>query len=192
MSLIDMSQFDRILLTDSSRGAFLEPTSAVRAGTPVPASADDVSWDHRRAQDDVDAELAGVGPSPGESAVAIRSYAHGYLVMGVSGPVDRATARRIGALLRDLRPHSTHGLSIVLTRLGAWDPHLARVLGQARIHHLIDGGPFEIHDAPTGLLAALRADPTVGRPPTTGSDPGIPRPAGHHGPSDLRRAERSE
>jgi hypothetical protein len=110
--------------------------------------------------------------------VAIRSSAEGYLVVGVSGSVDRAMARRIGTLLRDLRPHSTRGLLIVLTRLGTWNPHLARVLGQARIHHLIDGGAFEVHDAPPGLLAAVRADPASGRPPAAETDPGCSSPTG--------------
>ena len=165
MSLIDMARFDRVRVTDTLRESYLGPTSAGRSAGHL-----DASGERRRAHDDVDAELAGLGPSSGESAVSIHSYAHGYLVMGVSGPVDRATARRIGALLRDLRPHSTRGLLVVLTRLGSWDPHLARVLGQARIHHLIDGGAFELHDAPTGLLTALRADPAFGRPTAAGTD----------------------
>jgi hypothetical protein len=150
MSLIDLSQFDRTLESEHVPGAFLGSASVDGSRTPVTAS--DASWERRRAHDDVDAELAGLEPSSGESAVAIRSYADGYLVMGISGPVDRARARRIAALLRDLRPHSTRGLLIVLTRLGSWNPYLARVLGQARIHHLIDGGSFELHDAPIGLL----------------------------------------
>jgi hypothetical protein len=179
MSLIHLSQFDRIRNPDDPGGSFHGPTSTDRPGTPIPASADDVSWERRRAHEEVDAEL---GTSPGEPAVATRIYADGYLVMGVSGPVDRAMARRIGVLLRDLRPHSTRGLLMVLTRLGAWDTRLARVLGQARIHHLIDGGAFELHDAPTGLLIALRAGPALDRPPG---------PAGRNGPSDLGRADRS-
>ncbi len=185
MSLIDMSQFDRIRVPDDSRRGFPTPTSA-GGGTPVAASVDDLSWARRRAQDDVDAELAGPRNTAGGSAVAIRSYADGHLVMGLSGPVDRATARRIGALLRDLRPRSTRGLLIVMTRLGPWHPHLARVLGQARIQRLIDGGTFELHDAPTGLLAALRADPTVGR-----ADPSVGRPPATGTGSGPGRADRS-
>jgi MoxR-like ATPase len=182
MSLIDMSQFDRVRVTDNRRRAFLGPPPADEEDGSV-----DPSRGRRRAHDDIDAELAGLGPPSGESAVAIRSYADGHLVMGISGPVDRAMARRIGALLRDLRPHSTRGLLIVLTRLEAWNPHLARVLGQARIHHLIDGGSFELHDAPNGLLVALRADPAFGRPSTAESRP-VP---GRYRPSDLGRADRS-
>ena len=169
MSLIDLSQFDRILESERGRAALLGSAPVDGSGTPLTAS--DASSDRRRAHDDVDAELAGLAPPSGGSAVAIHSYADGYLVMGISGPVDRAVARRIGALLRDLRPHSTHGLLIVLTRLGSWNPSLARVLGQARIHHLIDGGSFELHDAPVGLLAALRADPASDRRSTARTDP---------------------
>ena len=165
-----MSQFDRVRDTDHTPRTSTGRHSADRPGST--AWGDDASRDRQRAHDDVDTELAELGPAHGTSAVAIRSYADGYLVMGVSGPVDRPMARRIGALLRDLRPHSAHGLLIVLTRLGAWDPHLARVLGQARIHHLIDGGPFELLDAPTPLLAALRADPSFGRTPMVGTEPG--------------------
>ncbi|MDT7745932.1 MAG: hypothetical protein QOE59_5010 [Actinomycetota bacterium] len=184
-----MSQFDRIRVTDDSRRVFLAPTSTDGAETPVSAAVD-ASWERRRAHEDVDAELAGLAPSSGESAVAIRNYADGYVVMGVSGPVDLATARRIGTLLRGLRPHSTRGLLIVLTRLGAWNPHLARVLGQARIHHLIDGGAFELHDAPTGLLTALRADPAFGRPPAAEADPGRSSPSARER-SGFGRADRS-
>jgi hypothetical protein len=186
MSLIDVSQFDRNRNPDGPRGAFLGPAAADGSRAPV-----DASWARRRAHDDVDAELAGLRPSSGESAVATRSYADGYRVMGLAGPVDRAMAHRIGTLLRDLRPYSTRGLLIVLTRLGAWDPYLARILGQARIHHLIDGGSFELHDPPPGLLAALRADPAFGRPPTTETDRGPSSPPGRLGPSDLGRADRS-
>jgi hypothetical protein len=189
MSLIDMSQFDPIRVTDSSRRTFLGPTDADHTDTSSTAVGNGMSCERRRAHDDVDAELAGLGPSADESAVSIRSYANGYLVMGVSGPVDRAMARRIGALLRDLRPHSTRGLLVVLIRLGAWNPHLARVLGQARIHHLIDGGAFELHDAPPRLLAALRADPTFGRPSTAEPDPGPSGAAGRNRLSDLGRAD---
>ena len=64
-------------------------------------------------------------------------------------------ARRVGALLRDLRPHSAHELVITLAGLTAWDPQLVRVLGQARIHSLIDGGHIELVEVPTDLVAAL-------------------------------------
>jgi len=94
------------------------------------------------------------GSCLGEPAVAFRSYGAGCLAVGVAGPVDRAMARRVGGLLRDLRPHSRHELLITFALLESWDPQLARVIGQARIHHLIDGGHVELRDAPPGLVAA--------------------------------------
>ncbi len=184
MSLIDMSQFDRIQLTGDPPRAFLGPAPP---SPPETSTADVTDAERRNARDDVDAELDRLGSESGAPAVAFRSYPGGHVVVGVSGAVDRAMARRIGTLLRDLRPHSSQGLVLTLARLGPWDPHLARVLGQARIHHLIDGGPLELHDAPVPLLAALRPDgpitalssrgPAARRPPGYGPEPMAQTPA---------------
>jgi hypothetical protein len=84
----------------------------------------------------------------------LRSYDHGCLVVGVAGAVDRAMAERLGTLLRDLRPHSSCELVISFTLLDDWDPHLARVIGRARIQHLLDHARVELHDPPAALVAA--------------------------------------
>jgi hypothetical protein len=142
VSLIDMSQFDRMML---------EPASA------------DHTADHTGGRDaacaGVEAELRGRGPRPGATDVALRSYGDGRVAVGIAGPVDNVTARRFGSLLRGLRPFSTGELLVTLALLGSWDPQLARVIGQARVHHLIDGGRLDLRGAPPEMFAVIGAPP---------------------------------
>jgi hypothetical protein len=91
--------------------------------------------------------------------VALRSYGDGCVAVGIAGPVDRDTARRFGTLLRGLRPFSTRELLLTLALLGPWDPQLARVIGQARVHHLIDGGRLDLRGAPPEMFAVLGTPP---------------------------------
>ncbi len=143
MAQIDMAQWDRFVLDR------IDPDRIGVDGDPEgPARR------RRWACDFVEAELGTGGSCLGEPAVAFRSYGAGCLAVGVAGPVERAMARRVGGLLRGLRPHSRHELLITFALLESWDPQLARVIGQARIHHLIDGGHVELRDAPPGLVAA--------------------------------------
>ncbi len=111
MNLIDITQFDRIVL---------DPTPDDQTGGRDAACAG------------VEGELRSRGPRPGATDVALRSYGDGYVAVGIAGPVDRDTARRFGALLRGLRPFSTRELLVTLALLGPWDPQLARGIGQAR------------------------------------------------------------
>jgi hypothetical protein len=117
--------------------------------------------DHTRGRDGacdgVEGELALRGSPRGEAAVALRSYGNGCIAVGIAGPVDRRAARRFGTLLRGLRPFSTRELLLTLVLLGPWDPRLARVIGQARVQHLIDGGRMDLRDAPSELVAASGA-----------------------------------
>ena len=111
--------------------------------------------------DGVEGELAARGSPHLEAAVALRSYGDGCVAVGIAGPVDRDTARQVGTLLRALRPFSTRELSLTLVLLGPWNPQLARVIGRARVHHLIDGGHLDLRGAPTEMLAALGAPPST-------------------------------
>jgi len=143
VSLIDLSEFDRVTLDpdrdDHTRGP---------------------DW----ACDGVEGELALRGPPRGEAAVALRSYGNGCIAVGIAGAVDRRAARRFATLLRGLRPFSTCELLLTLTLLGPWDPRLARVIGQARVHHLIDGGRMDLRGAPSELLAAIGAPASAPAP----------------------------
>lgn len=71
-------------------------------------------------------------------------------------------------MLRGLRPFSTRELLLTFVRAGAWAPQLVRVIGQARVHHLIDGGRLDLGGAPPAMVAAmaaaLPARPTAVRP----------------------------
>lgn len=136
MSLIDMSQFDRMALDPDFHGPTRKRDEACEA---------------------VEDELAQRGPHHAETAVALRSYGEGCVVVGVAGPVDRAMARRIGTLLRGLRPFSTRELLLTFVRVGPWDPQLVRVIGQARVHHLIDGGRLDLRGTPPAMVAVMAA-----------------------------------
>jgi hypothetical protein len=138
VNLIDITQFDRIVL---------DPTPDDQTGGRDAACAG------------VEGELRRRGPRPGATAVALRSYGDGRVAVGIAGPVDRDTARRFGTLLRGLRPFSTRELLLTLALLGPWDPQLARVIGQARVHHLIDGGRLDLRGAPPEMFAVLGAPP---------------------------------
>ena len=87
--------------------------------------------------------------------MAVRRFGEGSVVVGITGPVDRPTARRIGVLLRSLRPFSTRELVLTFVLLGPWDPQLARVIGQDSVHHLVDGGRLDLHHAPTEMFTAV-------------------------------------
>jgi hypothetical protein len=136
-------------------------------GDPSVGLSDDTAgglvWRRRRARDEVHAELA--SPPPPEAAVAVRGYGASCLAVGVAGPVGRAGAVRLAGLLRDLRPYSARELLLSLALLGEWHPHLVRVIGQARIQRLIDGGALELHDTPPGLAVELGLAQWVHRPP---------------------------
>lgn len=130
---------------------------------------------HTRGRDDVcdavEGELASRCSPRGEAAVALRSYGDGCVALGIAGPVDRPTAHLFGTLLRGLRPVSTRELLVTLALLGPWHPHLARVIGQARVHHLIDGGHLDLRSAPPEMFAALGV-------PLPNTTEGPPIPAG--------------
>jgi hypothetical protein len=153
VSLIDMTRFDEIKLD------------------PGP---NDHTLGRDLACDGVEGELASRASPRGEAAVALRSYGEGCVAVGIAGPVDRLMARRFGILLRDLRPFSTRELLLTLAQLGPWDSQLARVIGQARVQHLIDGGRLDLRDAPPEMFAA------VGAPPSTSAE-------GHSIPAELDR-----
>jgi hypothetical protein len=136
MSTIDMSEFDRVRIDEE-------------AG---PGTSDSR---RRQACHAVIAELTAAGTPTDALAVALRSYDTGCVVVGVAGAVDRARAHRLGVLLRELRPRSTRELVVTFERLGRWHPHLVRVIGQVRIHHLIDGGRFELRGMSPVLAEAL-------------------------------------
>jgi hypothetical protein len=110
--------------------------------------------------DEVERELRRRGPHPDESDVAVRSYGDGYVAVGIAGPVDRFAASRLGTLLRGLRPVSTRELLVTMVLLGPWDPQLARVIKQARVHHLIDGGRLDLRGAPPEMFAVLGVPPS--------------------------------
>jgi hypothetical protein len=137
VSQIDMTQFDRMML---------DPTPDHTGGRDAACAG-------------VEGELRRRGPRPGATDVALRSYGDGCVAVGIAGPVDRDTARRFGTLLRGLRPFSTRELLLTLALLGPWDPQLARVIGQARVHHLIDGGRLDLRGAPPEMFAVLGAPP---------------------------------
>jgi hypothetical protein len=136
MSMIDMSRFDHIPIEDEARPGTLDSR-------------------RRQACDAVLAELTPAGTPTDAPAVALRSYDDGCVVVGVAGAVDRAMAHRIGVLLRELRPRSTRELVVTFEQLGRWHQHLVRVIGQVRIHHLIDGGRFELRGMSPDLAEAL-------------------------------------
>ncbi len=141
-----MTQFDAIGIDQT------ETDSAARA-----------RW-RAMACDAVEAELDSDRLPCDRPAVALRGFGDGYLVVGIAGSVDRARAHRIGGLLGELRSRSLQELVLSFGRLGHWDPQLVRVIGQARIHHLIDGGRLELRDTPPQLAAALgppQVDPAV-------------------------------
>ena len=147
MTMIDMSsRFDRTRIDDEARPG---------------------SMDSRRhwACDAVIAELSPADTPAINPAVALRSYGDGCVAVGVAGEVDRARAHRIGVLLRELRPRSTRELVVTFERLGRWHPHLVRVIGQVRIHHLIDGGRFELRGTAPDLAEALGLAPSAVQAP---------------------------
>ncbi len=151
MSLIDMTRFDRMML-DPAFDDHSDGLDAACAG--------------------VEAELRNRGPRPGATDVALRSYGDRCVAVGIAGPVDRDTARRFGTLLRGLRPFSTRELLLTLALLGPWDPQLARVIGQARVHHLIDGGRLDLRGASPEMFAVLGAPPpTIVEGPPLPADP---------------------
>jgi hypothetical protein len=146
VSLIDMAQLDRMTLDPA-------PDDHIGAGDAACA--------------EVERELRRRGPHPHQSDVAVRTYGDGYVAVGLAGPVDRFAASRFGTLLRGLRPVSTRELLVTLLLLGSWDPQLSRVIKQARVHHLTDGGRLDLRGAPPEMLAVLGAPPsnTVERHP---------------------------
>jgi hypothetical protein len=149
VSLIDMTQLDRM---------DVEPEPDPHTGRRDDAC------------DGVEGELAPRGSPCGEVAVAVRSYGDGCVAVGIAGPVDRDAARRVGTLLRGLRPFSTRELSLTLVLLGPWDPQLARVIGRARVHRLADGGRLDLRGAPSGMFAALGGPPSNTSASHTGPD----------------------
>jgi hypothetical protein len=144
MSLIDMSQFDSI-------------------GIDAEAGPGTLALRRRWACDAVLAELGAAATPTDKPAVALRDYGEGCVAVGLAGVVDRARALRIGVLLRELRPRSTRELVVTFERLGRWHPHLVRVIGQARIHHLIDGGRFELRGTTPDLAEALGLAPRAAK-----------------------------
>jgi hypothetical protein len=146
MSLIDMSQLDSMRIDDEA----CPETLAMR---------------RRGACDAVLAELELADTPSNRPAMALRGFGEGCVAVGLAGAVDRARAHRIGVLLRELRPRSTRELVVTLERLGRWHPHLVRVIGQARIHHLIDGGRFELRGTTPDLAEALGLAPSAVRTP---------------------------
>jgi hypothetical protein len=136
VSTIDVSRLDRTRIDDEARPGTLDSR-------------------RRQACEAVLAELTPAGTPTDAPAVALRSYDDGCVAVGVAGAVDRAMAHRIGVLLRELRPRSTRELVVTFERLGRWHPHLVRVIGQVRIHHLIDGGRFELLGMAPDLAEAL-------------------------------------
>jgi hypothetical protein len=138
VSLIDMSRFDAVQLNPTRGGRTHDPDQACGG---------------------VEDELASRGSPRREAAVAMRSYGDGCVAVGIAGPVDRAMAGRFGTLLRGLRPFSTRELLLTLVLLGPWDPQLARVIGQARVHHLIDGGRLDLRGAPPEMFGVIGAPP---------------------------------
>jgi hypothetical protein len=139
VSLIDMAQLDRMTL-------YPEP--------------DDHTGGCDTACAEVERELHRRSPHPDKSDVAVRSYGDGYVAVGIAGPVDRFAASRFGTLLRGLRPVSPRELLVTLVLLGPWHPQLSRVIKQARVHHLIDGGRLDLRGAPPEMLAALSVPPS--------------------------------
>lgn len=100
----------------------------------------------------VDTELAA---SPSSRAVVLRSDGDGYLAVGLAGHFSAADAGTIADLLDTHRTAGRRGLTVELGRLRSWTPALARVLGRARIRHLVHGATVRLHDAPPGLLDDL-------------------------------------
>ncbi len=129
-------------------------------GMDVSSEPDGHTGGRDEACDGVEGELAPRGSPRSEAAVALRSYGDGCVAVGIAGPVDRDATRRIGTLLRGLRPFSTREISLTLVLLGPWEPQLARVIGRARVHHLIDGGRLYLRGAPSEMFAALGAPPS--------------------------------
>jgi MFS superfamily sulfate permease-like transporter len=92
----------------------------------------------------------------GERAVvASHRFGEGCLVLGLAGDLTRGAAARLRRMLTDRHDECSRALVVTLTHVDSWDPHLARVLGWARIRHLAAGGTVELHDAPPDLLQAL-------------------------------------
>jgi hypothetical protein len=167
MGLIDMSQLDSMRIDDEAGPG----TLATR---------------RRRACDAVLAELGLAGTPADKPAMALRSYGDGCVAVGLAGAVDRARAHRIGVLLRELRPRSTRELVVTFERLGRWHPHLVRVIGQARIHHLIDGSRFELRGTTPDLTEALGLAPSAVRTPDR-QEPDTNEPELRCAPSGTQR-----
>lgn len=122
---------------------------------------------HRRgAIDDVRAELSDGRPET-EPTVAIRSYGHGRLAVGVAGPVDRAVADRLATLLDAVHVLSSRELVLTFGLLTRCDHHLARVISRARMAHLVEGGQVELDNVPAALLVDLDLGATPGASPTS-------------------------
>ena len=147
------------------------PRSSVARSTfdgPGPGGSSVSSWaagpSQRRgwALGEIAAELGPARRRADQPAVAVRDYGPGCVCLGIAGPVDRAMAERLQALLRGLRGRAHRELVITLAGLGPWHPQLARVLAHARIQHLVDGAHVELHDIPESLAAELGpAGPTT-------------------------------
>ena len=100
----------------------------------------------------VDAELAA---SRSSRAVVLRSDGDGHLVVGLAGDFSTADAGAVADLLQTHRTSGRRGLTVELRRLHSWTPALARVLGRARIRHLVHGASVRLRDAPASLLDDL-------------------------------------
>jgi hypothetical protein len=131
-------------------------------GPGVGSSAAGLSRRRRWALGEIAGELGPARHRGDQPTVAVRDYGPGYVCLGIAGPVDRAMAERLQALLRELRGRAHRELVITLAGLGPWHPQLARVLAHARIQHLVDGAHVELHDVPEPLAAELGpAGPTT-------------------------------
>lgn len=114
-----------------------------------------------RALREVAADLGPAHRDADRPAVALRDYGPGCLCLGIAGPVDRAMVALLQVLLAGLRVRGRHDLTITLAGLGPWHPQLARVLGHARIQHLVAGAHVEFHHLPDEMTALRRAGPTT-------------------------------
>ncbi len=143
-----------------------------------------------RALGDVRAELDRLRVRPDRPVAARREYGPGCVCLGLAGPIDRDTAERFEDLLVEVRVRGYHELIITLAGLGAWHPHVARVLARARIKHLVAGAHVELHDVPDPLAVALgpAAATTFRIVETAGT--GRPAPAARPGRRRTSRVSR--